>query len=82
MPFKPMPPKDFTKYIELVGWRLEKGGVDWNLYSEDGTFICTIQISHGSRTKSEVTARSVRKVETAFKERNWKWPPHKKSKKS
>jgi hypothetical protein len=82
MSYKPMSPKDFKKYIEMVGWRLDKGGVDWNLYDDSNAFICSIQISHGSRTKQEVTARSVRKVETAFKIRNWPWPPHKKLKKS
>jgi len=82
MPYKPMSPQVFKKYIEMVGWRLEKGGVDWNLYSDTGAFICTIQISHGSQTKTEVTARSVRKVENAFKERKWSWPPQKKLKKS
>jgi hypothetical protein len=82
MPYKPMPPKDFKKYIEMVNWKLEKGGIDWNLYSEDGEFLYTIQISHGSRTKSEVTAGSVRKVEKEFKERGWKWPPQKKLKKN
>ena len=82
MPYKPMPPKEFENHLGMVGWYIEKGSIDWNLYNENGQFVLTIQISHGSRSKSEVTARSVKKVEQAFKERGWVWPPRKKSRKN
>jgi hypothetical protein len=80
--FKPMSPKVFEKYLSMVEWYLEKGSIDWNLYNERGNFILTIKIGHGSRAKSEVTAVSVKKVEQAFKERGWIWPPKKKLKMS
>jgi hypothetical protein len=38
------------------------------------------KISHGKRTKEEVVARSVHKVEKIFKEKEWSWPPKKKKK--
>lgn len=81
MSFKPLAPKMFEKYIECVGWKLEKGSIDWNLYNENDCFICSIIISHGKNTKSEVTAFSVHKVKKAFEERGLKWPPNLKSKK-
>ena len=82
MTYKPMPPKLFLSYLKLVGWRLEKGSVDWKAYDEKSVFVCTIQISHGSKTKQEVTALSVRKIEKEFKERGLRWPPSKKLKKN
>jgi hypothetical protein len=82
MPYKPMSPKEFEKYLKIVSWYLEKGKIDWNLYDENGHFICSVKISHGSRTKSEVTAVSVKKVKQAFEEKGFLWPPRKKSKKS
>ena len=81
MPFKPMSPRDYKHYISLAGWRLEKGGIDWNLYDENNNFVCSIKISHGS-TKQEVVAHSVHKTEKEFKKRGLQWPPNKKSKKS
>jgi len=82
MVFKPMTPELFKKYVELVGWRLEKGGIDWNLYSDEGRFVCCVQMSHSRGNKREVTAFSVKKVEQEFKRRRLAWPPRKKSKKS
>lgn len=78
MPYKPIPPKIFEKYIKSVGWKLEKGSIDWNLYNERGDFVCAIIIAHGKRTKSEVTAFSVNKTKKAFEERGLKWPPSRK----
>ena len=82
MVFKPLSPSAFIRHLKMVGWSLEKGSIDWNLYNENGKFVCTIQISHSSKAKTEVTARSVRKVEREFKERGWVWPPQKKLTKS
>lgn len=78
MPFKPMPPNVYKDYIKTVGWKLEKGKMDWNLYDTDGHFVCTIKISHGSRTKEEVIAPCVKKTEQEFKKRGLIWPPRKK----
>ena len=80
MPYKPLPTKTYEKYIQSVGWTLEKGGIDWNLYTNNGEFVCSIIISHGKNTKSEVTAFSVHKTKKAFEEREIKWPPNLKSK--
>ena len=82
MPFKPISQRNFEQYLKMVGWNLEKGGIDWNLYDENGCFVCSIKISHGSRTNHEVTAVSVKKVECAFKKRDFVWPPQKKLKKN
>lgn len=66
MPFKPLPIKVYEKYIKSVGWMLKKGSIDWNLYNEQGEFICSIIKSHG-KTKSEITAHSVDRTKKAFK---------------
>lgn len=81
MPFKPLAIKLFEKFIEIAGWKLEKGSIDWNLYNENGDFICSIIIAHGKNAKSEVTAFSIHKTKKAFEERGIKWPPNLKSKK-
>ena len=60
MPFKPMSPRDFKQYIDLVGWQLE-----------NGNFVCSIKISHGN-TKQEVVAPSVHRTEKEFKKRGLK----------
>jgi hypothetical protein len=80
MPYKPMSQQFFRKYIEMVGWSLEKGGIDWNLYDENKVFICSIKIAHGKNTKEEVVANSVHKTEKFFKEKGLSWPPKKKKK--
>jgi hypothetical protein len=82
MSYKPLPIKKFKKYIEAVGWKLDKGSVDWNLYNDKGDFVCSIIIAHGKNTKSEVTAFSVHKTKKAFEERELTWPPSLKSKKN
>lgn len=46
MPFKPMPEREYRYYIKLVGWTLQKGKVDWNLYTDKGEFVCAIAIAH------------------------------------
>lgn len=76
MPFKPLPIKQFEKYIKSVGWKLEKGSIDWNLYTENGDFACSVIIAHGKKTKSEITAFSTHKTKKAFEERGLKWPPN------
>lgn len=76
MSYKPLSIKQFQKFIKSVGWKLDKGAIDWNLYSEKEDFICSIIIAHGKNTKSEVTAFSVHKTKKSFEERGLKWPPN------
>ena len=80
MVYKPLDRKKFLQYIKSVGWTLEKGGIDWNLYDENSVFLCSIKIAHGKNTKEEIVANSVDKVKKIFKEREWLWPPKKKKK--
>ena len=76
MSFKPLPIKKYQKYIDAVNWRLDKGSIDWNLYNDKGDFICSIIVSHGKNSKSEITAYSVHKTRKNFEERGLKWPPN------
>jgi hypothetical protein len=78
MVYKPLDKKIFLRYIKLASWSLEKGGIDWNLYDENGVFLCSIKIAHGKNTKEEVVANSV--TEKIFKEKGLTWPPKKKKK--
>jgi hypothetical protein len=82
MGFKPMSPAVFERHLKIVGWHIEKGSFDWNLYSEEDGLVCTVQIVHGSKSKNEVSAYCVGRVEQEIKRRGWTWPPQKKSKKS
>lgn len=83
MPYKPLPKKEYERYIKLLGWRLEKGGIDYNLYDENGQFVCSVKITHGIHTKSnEIPAGIVRKTEVKVKERGYPWPPQKKKSKN
>jgi hypothetical protein len=78
MVYKPMSVKMFKSYIKAVGWKLEKGSIDWNLYDGSEAFICSIKIAHGKYTKEEIIADSVNKTKKAFKNRGLTWPPVKK----
>jgi len=78
MSYKPMTIKDYSQHIKKVGWTLEKGSIDWNLYNENNEFLCAIKITHGKGKKQEIDARSVKKTEREFKVRGWSWPPRKK----
>ena len=80
MAFKPMDEGVYLKYLKMVGWRLEKGSIDYKLYNEKDEFLCAIKIAHGKKTKKEVVAFSVQKTEREFKLRKWQWPPQKKLK--
>ncbi len=74
---KPIPEKLFLQYIKRLGWHLEKGSVDHNLYNTTNGFLCAIKIMHSKGKKREVAPSSVRKVEKLCDERNLKWPPNK-----
>ena len=78
MSYKPMTVKVYNAHIKKVGWKLEKGSIDWNLYNEKDEFLCSVKITHGKGKKQEIDARSVKKTEREFKERGWLWPPKKK----
>jgi hypothetical protein len=80
MAFKPMEESTYIAYLRIVGWSLAKAGIDYSLFDEKGTFVCTIKIGHGKGKKREVIAPHVQKTEKKFKERGLKWPPQKKSK--
>ena len=75
MAYKPLSTTKYRKFIKLLGWSLEKGGIDWKLYDEDGTFLCTIIIAHGKKSKEEVVAYSVQQTERICKKRRLQWPP-------
>lgn len=77
MTYKPMPVNKYKQLLKVVGWKLQKGKVDWNLYNQNGEFICSIIVAHGKRTKTEITALSVNKTAQKFKERGLLWPPKK-----
>lgn len=77
---KPLDERTYLGFLKMVGWSLQKGGVDFNLYDENKKFLAAIKIIHGKGKKHEVSATSIRKTEKEFKERGWKWPPTKKSK--
>jgi len=78
MVFKPMEERSYRALLKAVNWRLEKGSIDYNLYDENGIFVCTIKIAHGKGAKKEVVAHSVHKTGQKFKERELQWPPKKK----
>lgn len=80
MVYKPLDKKQFLNYIKIIGWTLEKGGIDWNLYDENMVLLCSIKIAHGKRTKEEVVAHSVDKTKKICKEKGLVWPPQKKKK--
>lgn len=77
---KPLEERKYTSYLKMVGWYLEKGGIDYSLRDENGNFLCTIKIIHAKGKKREISPSSVRRTELEFKERGWSWPPEKKLK--
>ncbi len=75
---KPIPEQQYLKYIRLLGWRLEKGGIDYNLYDRESRFLCSIKIGHGKGKKREIVAECVRKTERLCIKEGLTWPPKKK----
>jgi hypothetical protein len=61
-----------------VGWELVKGGIDYKLYNDKGTLVCSIKISHGKKSDKGVVAHSVNKTRQEFEKRGLIWPPKKK----
>lgn len=79
MVFKPMDEREFRRLIKIVGWSLKKSGVDYSLLDEKGSYVCSIKITHGKKTKGgEIIAHCVQKTGKMFKGRGLKWPPNKK----
>lgn len=80
MVYKPIEERAYKEFLKIVGWKLVKGSIDYNLFDEKGIFVCSIKITHGKGKKREVAAFSAQKTERKFKERGLQWPPKKKSK--
>ena len=74
---KPIPEHLFNRYLRILGWRLEKGGIDYNLYNGDH-FLCSIKIIHSKGKKREVSPSSVQKTKKLCEEKGLQWPPKKK----
>lgn len=77
MVYKPLKENEYRKYLRMVGWKLEKGSIDYKLLDEDGNFLCTIKIAHSKNGEKGVVPDSVKKTEKEFKNRGWMWPPRK-----
>ena len=75
---KPITAQQYLKYLKLIGWNLEKGGIDYNLYNAEKQFLCSIKIAHGKGKKREVVPGSVRKTERFCEKVGIIWPPKKK----
>lgn len=75
---KPIPEHLFRKHLRNLGWHLEKGSIDYNLYDHKHDFLGSIKIDHGKGKKREVSPTSVRKTERLCEERGLTWPPKKK----
>jgi len=65
--FKPMPTKKFRKWLKQLGWNVEKGGIDWHIYDENGHYVCTVILQHPG--EDVVKAASVKNLQTHLKER-------------
>jgi hypothetical protein len=74
---KPIAEQLFNRYLKILGLRLEKGGIDYNLYQSD-RFLCSIKIVHAKGKKREVSADSVRKTAKICEQLGLVWPPKKK----
>ena len=74
---KPIPEQLYLRHLKMLGLRLVKGGIDYNLYYGD-RFLCAIKIIHGKGKKREVAPSSIRKTIKICEELGFKWPPKKK----
>ena len=57
MAFKPMEESTYIAYLRIVGWSLAKAGIDYSLFDEKGTFVCTIKIGHGKLDRIKFPTR-------------------------
>jgi len=81
MSYKPLSLRIYLRYIKIAHWTLRKGGIDHNLYDENGLFLCAVKVTHGKNTKgNEVAAHHVRETEKLFQQRGLAWPPSQKKK--
>jgi len=74
---KPIPEQLFNRHLKILGLRLEKGGIDYNLY-EGSHFLCSIKVMHSKGKKREISPDSVRKLEKICEKMGVPWPPRKK----
>lgn len=74
---KPIPEQVYLRYIRMLGWRLVKRGMDYNLYQGEW-MMCSIKIIHAKGKKREVSPASVRKTAKLCEEQGLEWPPKKK----
>lgn len=68
MAFKPVPSKKFAKWVKSLGWSIEKGGIDWHVYDENGNYVCTVVLQHPG--ENVVKATSVKNFQMHLKERD------------
>lgn len=73
---KPIPEQLYRKYLKMIGFHMEKGSIDYNLY-EGIHFLCAIKIIHGKGKKREISADSVRKTKKICEKMGLEWPPKK-----
>ncbi len=66
--YKPLKLRDYQRWIRQYGWSLRKGSIDWNLFDQNGNFVCYIKIQHPG--PKEVVADSVKRTEKELKARN------------
>lgn len=66
---KVMTVKDFHKAIKAYGWTIKKGGIDWNVYDENGRFQCAVKPKHppGKEMTLSSVQRTVKKLKEAGK---------------
>lgn len=63
---KPIEERKYNAYLKLVGWRLKKGSIDYNLLDEQGHYLCSIKVIHAKGKKREISSSSIRKTEKEF----------------
>jgi hypothetical protein len=64
---KPLKLHKYQKWIRQYGWSLYKGGIDWNLFDQNGNYVCSIKIQHPG--PKEVIAPCVNRTEKELKRR-------------
>jgi hypothetical protein len=62
-----MKERDYLRWIRQYGWSLHKGKIDYNLFDQNGIFVCSIKIQHPG--PKEVVARSVQRTKKELKAR-------------
>jgi hypothetical protein len=55
---KPIPEHTYLGYLRILGWKMVKGGMDYNLFHKE-RLMCSIKIIHGKGKKREISPSSV-----------------------